>query len=91
MILDVSVTELTWAQYAGWACCLCGASLAAKGGVLAGRVTGRSGAHDLSVDVYACPPSSGCGPQRYPQTPVRDLRAGQAPPPGGDVQNWRTT
>jgi hypothetical protein len=54
---------LTRAQHSGWACCFCGASLAA-GGVLAGRAEGRMGAHDMSVDVYACPPRRGCGPER---------------------------
>lgn len=62
---------LTRAQHSGWACCFCGASLQKTGGVPAGRATGRSGAHDLSVDVYACPPLSGCGPPRHSQTPTR--------------------
>ncbi|GGW15694.1 hypothetical protein GCM10018980_52190 [Streptomyces capoamus] len=46
-------TELTRAQHSGWACVWCTASLQA-GGVPAGRAEGRSGAHDLSVQVYAC-------------------------------------
>lgn len=85
------VTALTWAQYSGWACALCGTSLASTGGVSAGRALGTSGAHDLSVEVYACPPLSGCGPTRIPQTPARDPRAGQTPPTGGDAHTWRTS
>ncbi len=58
--------------YSGWACVHCGTSLAVTGGVSAGRASGRSGAHDLSVEVYCCPPLSGCGPTR--------LRSGDVPP-----------
>lgn len=47
-------TELSRAQYSGWACCWCSASLLQNGGVPAGRAQGKVGAHDLSVDVYAC-------------------------------------
>lgn len=47
-------TELTRAQYSGWACVYCRAPLD-KGAVFAGRAQGSSGAHDLSVEVYACP------------------------------------
>lgn len=53
-------TELNLAQYSGWACCWCTASLQ-NGGVPAGRAVGKVGAHDLSVDVYACP---ACAPER---------------------------
>ncbi|WP_422130129.1 hypothetical protein [Streptomyces misionensis] len=84
-------TGLSWAQYAGWACCFCGTSLANTGGVPADRARGQSGAHDLSVDVYACPPLSGCGPSRIPQAPARYQRAGQTPPPGGTVHTRRKT
>lgn len=56
--------------YSGWACVWCGASLALRGGVSAGRAEGHAGAHDLSVEVYACPPLSGCGPSRLRQTPA---------------------
>ncbi|MEU9070495.1 hypothetical protein AB0E06_10600 [Streptomyces sp. NPDC048109] len=65
-----AATALSWAQYAGWACVLCGASLATTGGVSVGRAEGRSGAHDLSAEVFACPPLSGCGPARLTQTPA---------------------
>ena len=61
---------LTRAQHAGWACCFCGASLRETGGVPAGRAKGWSGAHDLSVDVYACPPLRGCRPLQHTQTPA---------------------
>jgi hypothetical protein len=80
VIPDLSVTALTWAPYSGWACVLCGASLATTGGVSAGRAQGKSGAHDLSVEVYVCPPLSGCGPQRYPQTPAQAGLTGQGAP-----------
>ncbi|MGW3186336.1 hypothetical protein ACWDBT_00570 [Streptomyces ardesiacus] len=56
--------SLSRAAYSGWACVFCGASLATTGGVSVGRAEGRSGAHDLSVEVYACPPLTGCGPRR---------------------------
>lgn len=48
------VEELTRLQFDGWACVWCGASLG-KGAVSAGRAEGRLGAHDLSIEVYACP------------------------------------
>jgi hypothetical protein len=47
--------ELTYAQYSGWACCYCGNSLM-QGGRSVGRAQGKSGAHDLSIEVYACDP-----------------------------------
>lgn len=49
-----SATELTRAQYSGWACVHCHATLD-KGAVSAGRAKGSVGAHDLSIEVYACP------------------------------------
>lgn len=51
-----SARELTRAQYSGWACVYCSADLS-KGAVSAGRSQGSVGAHDLSVEVYAC---AGC-------------------------------
>ena len=48
--------ELSRAQFDGWACVYCAATLD-KGAVSAGRAEGRVGAHDLSIEVYAC---SGC-------------------------------
>jgi hypothetical protein len=45
---------LTWGQGRGWDCVACGKRLTV-GAVLVGRAQGRSGAHDLSADVYACP------------------------------------
>ncbi|MFF7982264.1 hypothetical protein ACFZDK_24570 [Streptomyces sp. NPDC007901] len=52
-------TKLTRAQHSGWACVFCHAGLW-KGAVKAGRAVGFIGAHDLSIDVYAC---AGCAPQ----------------------------
>jgi hypothetical protein len=46
--------ELTFGQGRGWNCYACGKRLTV-GAVLVGRAQGRSGAHDLSADVYACP------------------------------------
>jgi hypothetical protein len=46
--------DLTWAQYSGWACVFCRVRLS-KGAVSAGRAEGSCGAHDLSVEVFACP------------------------------------
>lgn len=49
-------TELTYRQYQGWACVLCGASLAG-GGRSVGRARGDlGGVHRLDVEVYACSP-----------------------------------
>lgn len=48
-----AATSLTRPQHAGWACVLCSAPIP-TGGVLVGRAVGAIGAHDLSVDVYAC-------------------------------------
>lgn len=47
-------TDLTRAQYSGWACVWCGIKLD-KGAVSQGRVTGQAGAHRLDIEVYACP------------------------------------
>jgi hypothetical protein len=60
---------LTYAQYSGWACVWCGASLQ-NGGVLAGRAQGSVGAHDMSVDVYAC---RDCSPS-HPHAPACQTR-----------------
>lgn len=64
------VAGLTRAQYSGWACCLCGKKLW-SGAVSLGRAQGRMGAHDLSVEVWACPdcattpePASGRPPKK---------------------------
>jgi hypothetical protein len=62
-----AATELTRAQYDGWACCWCGKSLSQRGGVSVGRARGNSGAYVLDVEVYACS-------YRCPQRP-----AGRAP------------
>ncbi|MGP4084193.1 hypothetical protein [Streptomyces sp. KR55] len=56
-----SALDLTRAQYSGWACCWCGRRLT-EGGVSAGIARGRSGAHVLDIEVYACLPGVGCGP-----------------------------
>ncbi|MFI1728166.1 hypothetical protein ACH40E_02785 [Streptomyces acidicola] len=48
------VTALTYAQKAGWACCFCGKDIW-TGAVSAGIARGRSGAHVLDVEVFACP------------------------------------
>lgn len=46
--------RLTRAQHSGWACVFCHTTLG-EGAVSAGRAEGHEGAHDLSVEVYACP------------------------------------
>lgn len=61
------VIGMTWAQSAGWACCFCGKAIR-HGAVSAGRAQGHMGAHDLSVEVYAC---SGCA-LNGPPTPETD-------------------
>jgi hypothetical protein len=48
-----SVFDLTRAQVDGHACCFCSTDIW-HGAVSAGRAPGRSGAHDLSIEVYAC-------------------------------------
>ncbi|RMB79949.1 hypothetical protein CTZ28_42955 [Streptomyces shenzhenensis] len=50
------------------------------GAVSAGIARGREGVHVLDVEVYACPPLSGCGPQRLSQTPVQAGLTGQGTP-----------
>lgn len=51
-----SALDLTRPQFDGWACVWCGIPLLGMEGVVsAGRATGMLGAHDLSVEVYACP------------------------------------
>lgn len=53
-----SALSLTRPVYSGWACVGCGADLK-EGAVSVGRAEGSLGAHDLSVEVYAC---RGCAP-----------------------------
>lgn len=68
-----SALDLPRPQYEGWACVWCGIPLLGmEGTVSAGRATGMMGAHDMSVEVYACP---GCA---TPETP-----ADRAVPRGG--------
>ncbi len=50
------------ARYSGWACVWCGRYFGDVLAVSAGRAEGWVGAHDLSVEVYQCPPGFGCGP-----------------------------
>lgn len=57
---------LTKAQHDGWACVWCGMPLR-KNAVSAGIARGRMGAHDLSVEVYACPVCA----EGIPQAPIR--------------------
>ncbi|WP_331739966.1 hypothetical protein OG590_39470 (plasmid) [Streptomyces goshikiensis] len=45
---------LTWDQAAGRACYACG-KLLSSGAVLGGLALGRSGAHRLDTEVWACP------------------------------------
>lgn len=53
-----AVSDLSYAQYSGWACCWCGMCLLNVTGVeSAGIARGRQGAHVLDIEVYAC---SGC-------------------------------
>lgn len=54
MTMLPSALDLTRAQYSGWACVWCGATLQ-NGATPAGRACGSSGAHVLDVDVYQCP------------------------------------
>jgi hypothetical protein len=64
------VTTLTYAQKAGWACCFCEGDIW-TGAVSAGRALGTSGAHDLSVEVYAHPACLKTEGGGRPQTPAR--------------------
>ncbi|MEV6589352.1 hypothetical protein [Streptomyces acidicola] len=57
-----SVHELSYGQCAGWNCVWCGTKLTI-GAVSAGIAEGYSGAHDLSVEVFACPDHAN-GPDR---------------------------
>lgn len=47
------VKELNGWQYLGWHCCWCDKALRV-GARSVGRAEGRSGAHDLSIEVYEC-------------------------------------
>jgi len=47
------VSQLSKAQYDGWACCWCGKDIW-SGAVSAGIARGRQGAVVLDVEVYAC-------------------------------------
>jgi hypothetical protein len=47
--------ELTYAQYQGWACALCGAPL--RDAISLGRATSDlDTAHPLDIEVYGCKP-----------------------------------
>lgn len=63
------VIGLTRAQTAGWACCFCGKAIW-HGAVSVGRAQGHMGAHDLSVEVYACSPCARTG-DHTPETDTR--------------------
>lgn len=56
-----SVLDISFGQSAGWNCIWCEAVLT-TGAVSAGRAEGGMGAHDLSVEVYACPSCAENGP-----------------------------
>jgi hypothetical protein len=61
-------TELTRAQYDGYACCWCGTSLW-QGAISVGRARGSIGAHVLDVEVYACSKRCPKRPRRpHPRT-----------------------
>ncbi|MEU6098656.1 hypothetical protein [Streptomyces sp. NPDC047079] len=62
-------SHLNAEQYAGRACCWCGKPLW-HGAVSAGISRGRSGAHVLDTEVYAC---AACASGRHPQTPTRPV------------------
>ena len=64
-------TQLTGAQYNGWACCWCGTVLK-NDAVPAGRAQGRIGAHDMSIDVYACPACASAGTPTDTRSPSRN-------------------
>lgn len=52
------VSQLSKAQYAGWNCCWCNASLMnVRSTVSAGISRGNSGAHVLDSEVFACGPN----------------------------------
>ncbi|MFJ4829891.1 hypothetical protein ACIP79_08245 [Streptomyces sp. NPDC088747] len=65
------VDHLTHAQYSGWNCCWCGTPLL-RGARSAGRAPGKTGVHDLSVEVYECGPSC-------PKRPRHPSQSGEIP------------
>lgn len=66
-----SADDLTYAQYQGWACVWCCASLwTARGGVPVGRARSEDGS---SIEVYACP---GCAAPDLPPAPAAVRAAG---------------
>jgi hypothetical protein len=66
-----SALDLTRPQFDGWACVWCGIPLMGMEGVTsAGRAEGRMGAHDMGVEVYACPACTVA-----PMTPAERARA----------------
>lgn len=83
---------LTRAQYSGWACCWCGASLLRSGGSSVGVARGRSGAHVLDVEVYACP---NCAPaptiSRPPHGLSHEMDGARPSAPRATIHNRRTT
>lgn len=66
-------TDLTRAQYSGWACCWCGTSLQ-YGGVSVGIARGRLGVHVLDIEVYACGRKCPKRPRRPQPTQENDTR-----------------
>ncbi|MFB7499291.1 hypothetical protein ACFC09_32170 [Streptomyces sp. NPDC056161] len=59
-VLALPAASLTYAHYSGWACCWCGKSLLdITGAQSTGLARGRSGAHVLDNEVYACPTCTG--------------------------------
>jgi hypothetical protein len=74
--------DLTRAQHDGHACVWCGKPLW-RGAVSAGIARGRSGAHTLDVEVYACPD---CHTAQHPDPrPPHTIRgqAGSTAPQSG--------
>ena len=61
-----SARDLTGAQHDGHACVWCGKPLR-RGAVSAGIARGKSGAHVLDVEVFACPD---CHTTPHTQTPA---------------------
>ena len=66
-------TDLTRAQYDGWACCWCGGSLW-EGARSAGVARGSVGAHVLDIEVYECGPRCRARPKRPQRTPKTNTR-----------------
>jgi hypothetical protein len=63
-----SAVTLPRARYSGWACVWCGARFPLHVlAVSAGRAKGRMGCHDMSVEVYECPPGFGCAQTTEPE------------------------